>query len=54
MFKKLLDRMLAANTNEEINDVLYAAGGVDLQYQHGKITWEDHERLFTLAARLQK
>lgn len=54
MFKKLLDRMLAANTSEEIVDVLYAADGVDMQYQHGKITWEDHERLFALAARLQK
>lgn len=54
MFKTLFDRMLAANTSEEINDVLYAEDGVDMQYQHGKLTWLDHERLFTLAARLQK
>lgn len=54
MFKKLLDRMLAANTSEEINNVLYAPDGVDMQYQHGNITWADHERLYTLAARLQQ
>lgn len=54
MFKKLLDRMLKAETNEEIESVLYAADGVDMMYQKEKITWADHERLFKLAERLEK
>ena len=54
MFKKLFDRLLAAETAEEITEVLYAPDGVDRMYQREKITWDDHERLFKLAERLQK
>ena len=53
MFKKLFDRLMAAETAEEINSVLYAPDGVDMMYQREKITWDDHERLFRLAARLE-
>lgn len=59
MFKKLFDELLAAGTPDEINTILYRNGGsdrkqdgVDLAYQHEKITWADHERLFQMAARL--
>ena len=58
MFKKLFDELLAAQTDEEITRVLYRTKsatedwGVDLAFQHEKITWQDHERLFTLADRL--
>lgn len=59
MFKKLFDELLAATTEEEINDILYRNGGsdrrddgVDLAFQHANLTWIDHERLFTLAGRL--
>ena len=58
IFRKLLDELLAAKTEEEITAVLYRStgyfkdDGVDLAFQHELITWEDHERLFTLAARL--
>ena len=52
MFKKLFDKMMAAKTNEERALVLYGEDGVDRMYQKEKITWEDHERLFNLAARL--
>lgn len=59
MFKKLFDELLAAATEEEINDILYRNGGkdrkadgVDLAFQHETLTWADHERLFNLADRL--
>ena len=52
MFKKLLDELLNAQTEEEINDILYRKDGVDLSYQHEKLSWQDHERLFKLAGRL--
>ena len=58
MFKKLLDELLAATTAEEVNHILYRMKsetedwGVDLAFQHEKISWQDHERLFKLADRL--
>ena len=52
MFKKLFDRMMAAQNADEVALVLYAPDGVDMMYQREKISWQDHERLFSLAARL--
>lgn len=52
MFKKLLDELLDAQTSEEINSVLYRNDGVDMSFQREKISWQDHQRLFKLAARL--
>lgn len=52
MFKKLLDELLEARTEEQINEILYRADGVDRMFQREKISWQDHERLFKLAARL--
>lgn len=56
MFKKLLDELLNATTEEEINDILYRNGGkdrkrdgADIAYQHDNLTWADHQRLFRLA-----
>lgn len=60
IFRKLMDELLAAKTEDEINAILYrntgyfTEDGVDMAYQHETITWEDHERLFTLAARLSE
>lgn len=54
MFKKLLDELLAATTKEAITDILYRKDGVDLSYQREKLSWDDHERLFKLAARLSE
>lgn len=60
MFKKLLDELLEAKTEEEITHILYRLKsdtedwGVDLAFQHEKINWQDHERLFKLAERLYK
>ena len=54
MFKKLLDELLAATTQEAITDILYRQDGVDLSYQREKLSWDDHERLFKLAERLSE
>ena len=48
MFKKLFDRMMAAQNADEVALVLYAPDGVDMMYQKEKISWQDHERLFSL------
>ena len=58
MFKKLLDELLEAKTQEEVTHILYRSKsetedwGVDLAFQHEKISWHDHKRLFKLANRL--
>ena len=41
-----------AQNADEVALVLYAPDGVDMMYQKEKISWQDHERLFSLAARL--
>lgn len=52
MFKKFVDELLNAETEEQITDILYRADGVDLSFQRENITWQDHERLFKLAGSL--
>ena len=60
MFKKLLAEMIAAETEEELTHILYRMKsdkedwGVDLAFQHEKISWKEHEMLFDLADKLQK
>lgn len=60
MFKKLLAEMIAAETEEEITHILYRMKsdkedwGVDLAFQHEKITWKEHEMLFNLGDKLIK
>lgn len=52
MFKKFFDEMLKATTQKEIDDILYRQDGVDLSFQHDKLSWNDHQRLFKLAEKL--
>lgn len=52
MFKKLLDKLLAAKNPQEVEEILLCE--VDQMFQKEKITWQDHERLFTLGGRLMK
>ena len=39
-------------TKEEILSIFYRADGIDMSYQHEKITWKDHELLLDLVNRL--
>ena len=43
---------MAAQNADKVAAVLYAPDGVDMMYQKEKISWQDHERLFSLGARL--
>ena len=52
MFKKFFDELLTAETEEQIEEILYRADGVDMAFQREKIGWKDHERLFKLAGSL--
>ena len=53
MFKKFIERLIAAETEEQINHILYDfETGVDMTYQREKITYKEHELLFELAGRI--
>ena len=52
MFKKFFDELLTAETEQQIEDIIYRADGVDMAFQREKISWQDHERFFQLAGSL--
>ena len=49
MFKKFIQRIIEAKDREDaIQNVFYGADGIDMAYQHEKITWKEHEMLLAL------
>jgi len=52
MFKKLVKKLLAARSSEDLAEALYGAEGVKGMFEKGKITWDEHETLYELAGRL--
>ena len=53
MFKKFIQRIIDAKDREDaINNVFYGADGIDIAYQHEKISWKDHEMLLALIEKL--
>lgn len=53
MFKKFIERIIAAeNRRDAIDNVFYGKDGIDMAYQHEKITWKEHEMLFALIEKM--
>lgn len=52
MFKKLLQQLIDATTEEEILNVFYKVDGIDMMYQKEKITWKEHQMLLALVNKL--
>lgn len=63
MFKKFIERIIAAENKEDaIQNVFYGTVwsedgkitqyGIDIAYQHNKITWKEHEMLFALIEKM--
>lgn len=53
MFKKFIEKLIEAETEEQVNHILYDFDdGVDMAYQRDKITYKEHELLFELAGRI--
>ena len=49
MFKKFIQRIIEAENQEDaVKNVFYGADGIDMAYQHEKITWKEHEMLLAL------
>lgn len=63
MFKKFIERIIAAENREDaIQNVFYGVTfdengkiieyGIDIAYQHEKITWKEHEMLLALIEKM--
>ena len=63
MFKKFVERIVEARDREDaINNVFYGTKfdgngkiveyGIDLAYQHEKITWKEHQLLLALIEKM--
>ena len=53
MFKKFVQRIIEAeDQNDAIENVFYGADGIDMAYQHEKISWKEHEMLLALIGKM--
>jgi hypothetical protein len=62
MFKKFVQRIIEAKDREDaIQNVFYGTifegdkikvYGIDMAYQHGKITWQEHQMLLALIEKM--
>ena len=49
MFKKFIQRVIDSENGENaIDNVFYGSDGIDMAYQHGKITWKEHQMLLSI------
>ena len=53
MFKKFVQMIIEAKDREDaMQNVFYGANGIDIAYQHGKITWKEHQMLAELIGKM--
>ena len=52
MFKKFLQEIIDANSEEELIDIFYRKDGIDIMYQKEKLSWKDHQMLLALINKL--
>lgn len=50
-FKGYIIDIAKAESTEELYEILDGEYGVDMAFQHGKLTWKDHEILYALAGK---
>ena len=48
MFKKFLQEIIDAQSEEELMDIFYREDGIDIMYQKEKLSWKDHQMLLAL------
>lgn len=52
MFKKFLQAIIDAKTDEELEQIFNGADGIDMAFQKEKISWKDHQMLLALINKL--
>lgn len=48
MFKKFVQEIIDAQSEEELMDIFYRKDGIDIMYQKEKLSWKDHQMLLAL------
>ena len=49
MFKKFLQRIIDSKNREDaVDNVFYGENGIDIAFQMGKITWNEHQMLLAI------
>lgn len=52
-FKKFIQRIIEAENKEDaLKNVFYAADGIDIAYQHEKITYKEYEMLLQIIKKM--
>lgn len=51
-FKEFIERIIAAE--DPIQEVFYGPDGIDMAYQHEKITWKEHQMLLALCEKCSR
>lgn len=53
MFKKFIQRIIEATDRDDaIQNVFYGKDGIDMAFQHEKITWKEHQMLLALIEKM--
>lgn len=53
MFKKFIQRIIEAENREDaIQNVFYGETGIDMAFQHEKITFKEHQMLLALILKI--
>lgn len=52
MFKKFLQEIIDANSEEELMNIFYRKDGIDIMYQKDKLNWKEHQMLLALINKL--
>ena len=55
IFRKFVERIVEEGYREAaVQEVFYGINGIDMAFQRGEISWEDHELLLKLIEHIQK
>ena len=53
MFKKFIQRIIEAENKEDaLQNIFYGADGIDIAFQHEKITFKEHQMLLALIEKM--
>lgn len=52
MFKKFVQEIIDAQSEEELMDIFYRKDGIDMMYQKEKLNWKEHQMLLALINKL--
>ena len=53
MFKKFIKKIISCESKENaLQNVFYGENGIDMTFQNGKISWDEHQMLLGLIEKM--